>query len=73
MGDDIAVEQQLLEFAVAPSAVERGAVQRGKGAGIAGAGFGQAGLAACKQAPDELDHRRGRRAASWGWASGARR
>ena len=32
MGDDIAVEQQVLEFAVAPSAMERGGVQRGQGA-----------------------------------------
>src|SRR5262249_31611974 len=51
MGDDVAVDEELLKFAVAPSAMKRGAVQRSAGAGIAEAGFGQRGLAAlaCEQ------------------------
>ena len=40
---------------------------------IARSGVGQGRLAACEQAAHEIHHRRGRRAASCGCASGARR
>src|SRR5262244_395097 len=72
MGDDITIEEQALEFSVAPPAMEGDAVERRQSVGIARAGFRQHGLAR-EQAADDPYHRRGRRAASCGCASGARR
>src|SRR5215831_8754525 len=67
MGDDITIEEQALEFAVAPPAMEGDAVERRQSVGIARAGFRQHGLAR-EQAADDPYHRRGRRGA---WSSAA--
>src|SRR5262249_59334455 len=69
MGDDITIEEQALEFSVAPPAMEGDAVERRQSVGIARAGFRQHGLAR-EQAADDPYHRRGRGAAAFGCASG---
>src|SRR5262249_26834725 len=71
MGDDITIEEQALEFAVAPPAMEGDAVERRQSMGIARAGFRQHGLAR-EQAADDPYHRRGRRAGAFGCAAGGR-
>ena len=73
MREDVAVEQQLLDLAVAPAAMERRGMQRRDRRGIARRRLRQRRLAAREQAVEQSDHRRGRRAASCGCASGARR
>src|SRR5262245_51659440 len=72
MGDDIAIEEQALEFVVAPPAGERGAVERCQSASIARAGFRQHGLAR-EEAADDPHHRRVRGGASGGSAAGGPR
>src|SRR5258707_2711257 len=72
MGDDVAIEKQAFEFAVAPSAMERSAVERGQGARVARTGVRQHGFAR-EQAADDPYHRRGRGAAGCGCAAGAGR
>ena len=71
--DHVPVEQQAVDFLLAPAALERGGVQRGDRGGVAALGFGQLRLAAAEQIGEKLDHRRGNWPASCGWASGARR
>ena len=71
--DHVSVEQQAVDFLLAPAAMERGGVQRGDRGGVAALRFGKLGLAAAEQLIEQRDHRRGNWPASCGWASGARR
>ena len=75
MCDDAAVEQHLLELAVAPAAVKRCRMQRGERRGVARTGLRQRRLAAREQhvrgQPPIIGAAAG--AASCGCASGARR
>jgi hypothetical protein len=73
VGDDRAIEQEPLEFVLAPTAMEGRRVQLGHVAGVARRRFGHAGLLAREQIRDEIHHRRGSPAAVCGRASGARR
>src|SRR5437588_5307302 len=73
MGNNVAIEQELLEFALAPASTKRRGMEHGKGTGVARSGFGKNRVATREQAADERDHRRGSCAADCGCASGARR
>ena len=50
VGDDVALKQQPLEFAVAPAVTKRNSVQRGDRRGVARRRLRQHGLAAPEQA-----------------------
>ena len=77
MRDDVAFAEHPLELAVAPALTKRVGVQLCDRGCVARVCLRERRLAARKQTRKETleqpDHRRGSLAASWGWASGARR
>jgi hypothetical protein len=73
MREHVAFDQQPLELVLAPAAMERRGMKLRDRGGVARRCVRQHGLAAREQAREKSHHRRGRRAASCGCASGARR
>src|SRR5262249_1071517 len=69
VGEDAAIGQQLLEFLLAPAAIERGGVNRRACGGIARRGRPKRRLRAAEPG-EQARHRRGSRPASCGRASG---
>ena len=71
--DHAAVGEQLLEFLLAPAAIERSRMQRGERGRVARMRCAEHRLGAAEQAGEQRLHRRGSRPASCGRASGRRR
>src|SRR5712692_9839654 len=65
--NDVALGKHALDLVLAPAALKRGGMQCGNGGGVTRAGFRERGLAAREQTIDDVHHRRGSLAASWGW------
>ncbi len=73
VGDDVALDQQPVNFILAPAALERRAMHGGDRRGIRRPRLDERRRGAAEQAGDETHHRRGSWAAFCGCASGARR